>query len=207
MKTRLIFCGFIASLFVGCTSETKSDFNPVEGNYGYMTHVSGFTDRSLTLSFCYRDTNGNTIAVWPSLKIVPGNNLVVSNDTALFVGGKAAIYPDGNERLTERLIAFKGPTGSPMDITDQVFQKYYEDKGLSLTNFLGFNSLDKTNGEIQILFGSTKGRPGSKEFLTTAFGSTLTISWNEIGLIMNDVKKNGKLKREKWSGFEYLQKD
>ncbi len=58
MKTRLILCGFITSLFVGCTSETKSDFNPVEGNYGYMTHVSGFTDRSLTLSFCYRDMYG-----------------------------------------------------------------------------------------------------------------------------------------------------
>ncbi len=207
MKRRLILCGLIASLFVGCASEKTSKFVPVEGGFGYTAHVSGFTDRSLTTTFCCQDASGKTTVVWPYLQMVWGNNMVMSNDTALLIGGVAALYKDGKERLSDRLIAFKGPAGPPMDITDQVFQKYYVDKGLNLTNFLGFNSLNKTNGEIQILFGCTKGRPGSKEFLATAFDSTLTISWNEIGLIMNDVKKNGILKKEKRSGFEYLQKD
>ena len=135
--------------------------------------------------------------------------MVVNNDTAVLIGGKAALYPDGNERLTERLIAFNGPTGPSMDITDQVLMKYYAGTGMGLTNFMwgSLGSLTKTNNLIQIPFGSSKGMPGSKEFFPTAFDCHLTISWRDIEAIMADVKKNGKLKKEKWSGFEYLQKD
>lgn len=118
MKTKTILYLLATALFAGCASETTSDFNPVEGNFGYVTHVRGFTDRSMSAGFCYRDASGNTTVVWPHLEMVWGNNLVVSNDTALLVGGIATLYKDGNERLTARLIAFKGPAGPPMDITD-----------------------------------------------------------------------------------------
>ncbi len=95
-----------------------------------------------------------------------------------------------------------------MDITDQVLQKYYAGTDMSLTNFMwdSFNTLTKTNGAIQILFCSDKIRAGTKN-IWDPFDSTLTISWNEIDMIMQDVRMNGKLKKEKWSGFEYLQKD
>jgi hypothetical protein len=105
-----------------------------------------------------------------------------------------------------RLIAFKGPVGPPMDITDQVLMKYYNGTDMSLTNWSGYNSLDKTNGSILITFGSAKIRPGSKN-IWDGFDCFQTISWNEIDAIMQDVKQNGKLKMEKWSGTEYLQKD
>ena len=135
--------------------------------------------------------------------------MVVNNDTAVLIGGKAAVYPDGSESLTARLIAFKGPTGPAMDITDQVLMKYYAGTGMGLTNFMWdtLGSLTKTNNSIQIPFGSSKGMPGSKDFWPTAFECHLTISWNEIDAVMQDVKQNGKLKKEKWSGTEYLQKD
>jgi hypothetical protein len=120
MKIQIIIYGLAACLFAGCSSETTSKFIPVEGNFGYMGHVHGFTDRSLTQGFCYQNTNGNTTVVWPYLQMVAGNNLVVNNDTAVLVGGVASLLTDGNEHLLDRLIAFKGPDGPPMDITDQV---------------------------------------------------------------------------------------
>ena len=206
MKTQIIIYGLAASLFAGCESETTSDFNSVEGNFGYVTHARGFTDRSLTEGFCYRDATGKTTVVWPYLQMVWANNLVASNDTAVFVGGVASLFTDGNERLKMRLIAFKGPVGPPMDITDQVLMKYYNGTDMSLTNWSGYNSLDKTNGSILITFGSAKIRPGSKN-IWDGFDCFQTISWNEIDAIMQDIKQNGKLKMEKWSGTEYLQKD
>jgi hypothetical protein len=208
MKTKTILYLLAITLLSGCASETTSDFNPVEGGFGYVTHVRGFTDRSMTMGFCYRDANGNTTVVWPYLQMVWGNNMVINNDTALLVGGIAALYKDGNERLSDRLIAFKGPSGPPMDITDQVLKKYYAGTGFGLTNFMwdSFNTLNKTNNSIRILFGSTKIRPGTKN-IWDPFDCYLTISWDDINTIMADVKKTGKLKKEKWSGTEYLQKD
>jgi len=143
------------------------------------------------------------------LSIINGDNPVIANNTAFFVGGIASLYKDGNERLSNRLIAFKGPSGPPMDITDQVLQKYYAGTGFGLTNFMwdSFVSLTKTNNSIRIEFSSTKGMPGGKDFYSTAFDCHQIISWNEIDAIMQDVKQNGKLKKEKWSGTEYLQKD
>jgi hypothetical protein len=208
MKTQIIICGLAANLLVGCASETTNQFIPVEGRFGYVAHVRKVDEGSISVGFCYRDANGNATVVWPYLQMVWGNNMVISNDTALLVGGIASLYKDGNERLSDRLIAFKGPTGPPMDITDQVLLKYYTRTGFGLTNFMwdSFNTLTKTNGSIQILFCSTKIRAGSKN-IWDPFDCTLTISWNEIDATMQDVKKNGKLKKEKWSGFEYLQKD
>jgi hypothetical protein len=208
MNSKINLYLLTACLLAGCASESTSNFIPVEGSFGYVGHVRGFTDRSLTLGFCYRDANGNTTVVWPHIQMVAGNNMVISNDTAFLVGGVATLYKDGNERLSDRLIAFKGPTGPPMDITDQVLQKYYAGTSFSLTNFMwdSFVSLIKTNGSITIPFSSDKIRPGTKD-IWEPFDSTLTISWNEIDAIMQNVKTNGKLKKEKWSGTEYLQQD
>ena len=141
--------------------------------------------------------------------IIQGNNMVVHDDTALLVGGKAALYNDGQERLTSRWIAFKGPTGPPMDITDQMLLKYYAGTGLGLTNFMWdtIGQLIETNSLIRAEFGSSKGMPGDRDFYSSAFSCYLTISWDEIDAIMQDVKQNGKPKKEKWSGFEYFQKE
>jgi hypothetical protein len=208
MKT-VIFLGLALGLLAGCASETTSDFIPVEGNFGYVTHVKGTVDQSVSAGFCYRDTNGNTTVVWPSLKLVQGNNMIVNNDEVVLVGGKAVVYNDDKERRTRRWIAFKGPDGPPMDITDQILMRFYAGTGMGLTNFMWdtIGSLVKTNGAIQVEFCSSKGMPGDINFYSSAFGCHLTISWHDIEAIMVDVKKNGKLKKENWSGVEYLQKE
>jgi hypothetical protein len=209
MNFKINFCLFAACLLAGCASEWTSKFTPIQDGFGYVTHVKGIVDQSLSTALCYRDNNGKIAVVWPSLDIINGDNPVIKNDTAILVGGKAELYYDGVERLTQRLIVFKGPSGPPMDVTDQILEKYYAGTGLGLTNFMkdGFASLTKTNNLIQIEFVSTKGMPGGKDFYSTSFGCHLIISWHDIEAIMADVKKNGKLKKEKWSGTEYLQKD
>jgi hypothetical protein len=138
------------------------------------------------------------------LKIITGRNVIVSNDTALLVGGKATLFPDGKERLTARLIAYKGPSGPPMDITDQVLEKYYAGTGMGLTNFLwdSFHSLSTTNEHVQIIFCSFR-----RNWLQDGFDCTLSTSWRGLDEIIEEVGKTGKMKREKWSGFEYLQKE
>ena len=208
MKTQVIICGLMTSLLTGCASETKSDFTPIEGGFGYVTHVRRVDEGSLSAGFCYRDSSGNTKNVWPHLEILWGNNMVVSNDTAFFVGGRGEVYNDGKERLRERLIAFKAPSGLPLDITDQVLQKYCAESGVSFTNVIkdSFVSLVKTNGGVRILFGIIKiGERGPGTI--TDHDAFLIIPWHDMQAIMQDVKKNGKLKKEKWSGTEYLQKD
>jgi hypothetical protein len=94
-----------------------------------------------------------------------------------------------------------------LDITDQVLQKYCADSGVNFTNVIkdSFVALTKTNGALQILFGIIKigeRGPGS----INDHDASLTISWHDVEAIMQDVKKNGKAQKEKWSGFEYLQK-
>jgi len=210
MKITIISGALAVSLLSGCAIEHTSDFTPIEkGNgFGYVTHVRGFTDRSLSAGLLYQDSSGKRVEVWPHLELIESDNPVITNNFALLVGGKAELYKDGNERLRERLIAFEAPSGPPLDITDQVLQKYCEESGVDFTNVTkdSFVCLIKTNGVLQIGFGILKRNergPGD----ITAHDATMTISWHGIEVIMADVKQNGKLKKEKWSGTEYLQKD
>jgi hypothetical protein len=210
MNTRTFLCLFATSLIVGCVGEKTSKFTPIENGsgFGYVTHVSGFTDRSLSADLWYQDSNGKRTVVWPHLELIKGYNPVINNNVALLVGGKAELYKDGNERLRERLIAFEAPAGPPLDITDQVLKKYCAESGVDFTNVTkdSFVSLTKTNETLQILFGIVKiGERGPGD--VTAHDATMTISWRDIEAIMANVKKTGRLKKEKWSGTEYLQKD
>jgi hypothetical protein len=129
----------------------------------------------------------------------------ITNNVAVLVGGKAEIYEDGRERLRDRLIAFEAPAGPPLDITDQVLQKYCAESDVEFTNVVkdSFHSLMKTNGNLGVIFLVLTKSSGN----TGVHGVTNIVSWHDIKAIMADVKKNGKSKKEKWSGTEYLQKD
>jgi hypothetical protein len=211
MKTRLILAVFVTISIAGCGREnakTASDFTPLENGFGYVTHVSGFTDRSMTEGLWYQDSTGKQTCVWPYLQMIWGDNIQITNDIAVLVGGIASKYKDGRERLSDRLIAFEAPSGPPLDITDQVLQKYCAESGVDFTNVIkdSFVSLTKTNGALQILFGIIKIEERGPGWISD-HDATLTISWHDIEAILADVKKTGKLKKEKNSGVEYLQKD
>jgi hypothetical protein len=146
--------------------------------------------------------------VWPHLELIDGDNPAITNNVAVLVGGKAELYEDGVERLEQRIIAFEAPVGPPLDITEQVLKKYCVETGVAITNITKdpFGALRKKDGVVEMDFAILRRNergPGD----ITIHGTTLTISWHDIEAIMADVKKNGKLKKEKWSGTEYLQKE
>ena len=139
--------------------------------------------------------------------MVWGDNVQITNNVAVLVGGIAHRYPeDGVERLSDRLIAFEAPAGPPMDITEQVLLKYCADNGIKRANVIqdSFVSLTRTKDVLQITFGVLK---EDEKGNSTAQDTTNTISWHDIETIMSNVKQTGNLKKEKWSGVEYLQKD
>jgi hypothetical protein len=192
-------------LFTSCGKESK-DFTPIGNGFGYVTHVSGFTDRSLSEGLWYQDSTGKRTRVWPYLQMIWGDNIQVTNNIAVLVGGISHVYKeDGVERLSDRLMAFEAPAGPPMDITEQVLQKYCGESGVKRVDVVqdSFHSLTKTNGALEIIFLVLKKTPEN----TDVHGATMTIQWHDIEAIIQDVKKTGKLKKEKWSGMEYLQKD
>ncbi len=210
MKTIAIFC-VLASSLIGCAGEKiNTNFKSIEGRFGYGQHSKKIypMHNAVWTDLQYLDISGKRTVVWPHLLIIWGNNIAITNDIAVLVGGKSELYDDGIERLRERLMAFEGPAGPPLDITDQVLQKYSLESGVKLTNIIkdSFVSLVKTNSGIQILFGVIKvGERGPGTI--NAHDAAMIISWHDIEAIMADVKKTGKMKKEKRSGVEYLKKD
>jgi hypothetical protein len=207
MKTTILLCVLATGLGVSC-GKKSDNFTSIGNGFGYVTHVSGFTDRSLSEGLWYQDSTGKRNRVWPYLQMVWGDNIQITNNIAILVGGVASTYKDGQERLSDRLIAYEAPTGPPMDITDQILQRYCAQSGVAFTNVTkdSFVSLIKTNDDVQIEFGIVKRNergPGD----ITAHDATMIISWHDIEAIMSDVKTTGKLKKENQSDFEYLQKD
>lgn len=210
MNARIILCALAISLMVGCEPEKTSDFKPIENGsgFGYVTHVRGIVHRKLSVGLLYQDANGKRTMVWPHLQMVWGDNIQVTNNMAVFIGGRAELYQDGVERLRERLMAFKAPAGPPVDITDQVLQKYCAESRVAFTNVTkdSFVSLTKTNSSLRIDFGIIRrGERGPGTI--NAHDASMTISWHDLEDIIQDVEKTGTLRKEKRSGVEYLQKD
>ena len=211
MQIRPNLSGFVVLLLVGCgKTEEGNDkgFMPLESGFGYVTHVKGYTDRKLSVGLWYQDSSGKRTKVWPYLQMVWGDNIQITNNVAVMVGGVASIYEDGRERLSDRLIAFRGSSGPPLDITDQVLLKYCAESGVPFSDIVkdSFHSITKTNDALEIIFVVLKrGLRGTGTI--DADGGTEIISWHDIETIIQDVEKNGKLKKEKWSGMDYLQKN
>src|SRR5882762_969205 len=87
-------------LFASC-GKKSNDFTPIGNGFGYVTHVSGFTDRSLSEGLWYQDSTGKRTRVWPYLQMVWGDNIQITNNIAVLVGGIAHTYKeDGVERLS-----------------------------------------------------------------------------------------------------------
>ena len=116
--------GIFALLLSGCgksAASKNSDFAPLQNGFCYVTHVHGITDPSLTTGLWYRCSDGKAIQVWPQLQLVWGDNLQITNNLILFVGGITSISKDGQERLTDRLMTFRAPAGPPIEITDHTY--------------------------------------------------------------------------------------
>ena len=202
-----ILSGITLLLIAGCNRESKDEFRPIGNGFGYDVRAKGWIHRRVAAGLQYRDSAGKMAVVWPYLSSA-SPAVQIANNLAVLIGGKAERYDDGVERLTERLIAFESPTGPPMDITDQVLNRWCRETGVQFTNVIkdSFVSLNRTNNLLQIDFGIVKRNLRGSGSVDAADGTAI-FSWSDIKAITQDVKKTGHLHKEKWSGIEYLQKD
>jgi len=204
MKTKTILYLLAITLLAGCGVGKSDKSLPIENGFYYGGHSEGFPDRTSWAGLQYQDPTGKRTDVWGYLTLA--NPCVqITNNLAVMVGG---VYDDGMKRFSARLIAFEAPTGPPMDITEQLLQKYCAESGVKRTNVIqdSFVSLTKTNDALRIDFVILRRGLKSPDSIDDGDGIEI-IPWHDIEAIMQDVKKTGKLKKEKWSGVEYLQKD
>lgn len=205
VKTLIISLALVAC--VGCSEAKKAasdDFTPLMNGFGFGLHRKRYSPmhRVGWADLQYQNTNGNRIVVWPYVEV---EWVQITNNFAVLLGDKAKVYADGKERLAKRLIAFEAPSGPPMDITDQVLSKWCSESGTPLGNVVqnSFVGLSKTNNALRLDFVLLKNAPEATE----AGDGIAIISWRDLESIIQEVKKSGKLQKEKWSGVEYLQKE
>lgn len=202
MKTLITLFGLCyLLLLVGCE---RSKFLMIENGFGYGGHSQGFPDRKTWAGLQYQDPTGKRTDVWAYLGTA-SPVVQITNTLAVMVGG---VYDEGKQRFSDRLIAFEAPAGPPMDITEEVLHRYCAESGVKRADIIqdSFTSLTKTNDALQVDFGILKRDVrGPGDYM--AADATEIISWRDIRALMVDVKKTGKLKKEKSSGMEYLEKD
>jgi hypothetical protein len=187
-------------------------FTPLTNGFGYVTHVHGRTDPSLTQGLWYQDTTGNKKWVWPYLKTVWGgkwgDNLQVSNDLIVLIGEITVADSDGEEDAGDRLIAFQAPSGPPVDISEDVYKRFSTKNDVALTNIVRntINGLIKSDNGIEMRVPYFKSGGGKRDVLDPD-RITFQISWPELEAIVADVRKTGVTKKEKRSGIGYLKKE
>ena len=120
------------------------------------------------------------------------------NGKAVFLGDKPWHYRDGAEGLVARVIAFEAPSGPPMDITVQILKRWCAQSGVALTNVMQNTLVDltQTNGVLHLGFGIIKRGLRGPGTIDTDDG-TATITWDEIRQMMEEARKDGKLKKTK----------
>lgn len=206
----VLMASHVTHVMAGQPKKAEDGATPLENGFEIASYSApNYPGHHATGSnLFYKDPVGKRTRIWPYLLIIWGNNTVIRSNMIVAVAGKADTYGDGQERLTKRLIGFEAPAGPPMDITDQVLQKFCLENGVQRTNIIkdSFVSITKTNDAIAIDFVvlkyDTRGS-GTSE----AGDGRAVVSWDDIKAIMQDVRNNGKTKKEKWSGFEYLQEE
>jgi hypothetical protein len=208
MNLRVLICSLAILPSVGCNGKRADTFTPLTNGFGYVTHVNGGAENSLTQGLWYQDSTGKRTWVWPFLQMVWGENAQFSSNIALVVGGVLEKHVDGEDYMDAHLIVFQAPNGPPMDITDEIYKTYCKETGIPFTNIIrnSFVGLTRTNDSVRVGFSALKKHDGPPRW-SDSIDATVTISWLDIGSILADVKKNGTTRKEKRSGIEYLKAD
>lgn len=204
MKLRIVLSAFAMLLIAGCDMGKSDKSLPIENGFYYVGHSRGFPDRNSWIDLEYQNSTNKMTVVWACLAMA--NPVIqITNKLAVFVGG---VYDDGMKRFGDRLIAFEAPVGPPIDITEEVLHKYCVENGVKRVDVMqdSFVSLTKTNDALRIDFVILKRGIKSPDSIDDGDGIAI-IPWLDMEAIIADVKKTGKLQKEKQSGIEYLLKD
>jgi hypothetical protein len=192
-----ILCAGLA----GCM--TPNPVAPLGGGYEEKDHPnrSSTDPADARVSFQYREPNGRTTLIWPSLY---GVNEVVKVNLAIFVGDKAYVSADPNDpRGTKpRLFAVRSPA-LPLDITDEVLWRWSKATGKDFAKTVDRFSMvtpAEKNGqlELQLEFWTEEKDWPDK--------TTFQLDWKQMSDIMREVKGKGALRTDPRWGTPYIEK-
>jgi hypothetical protein len=179
--------------FAGCQSHKS--VAPLGGGYEEINHTehSFLPDaKPSRTSLEYRDPDGKTITVWPSLYSF---NEVVKGGVAIFVAEKAYLKND-SPSLLPRLFAVKSPA-PPEDITDEVLWRWSKANGKDLTKtFNRYNVAipEKKDGQLHVRLEFWQGGYMTDDDWPDT--GELQLSWPEVSEIMDAVKEKGVLQND-----------
>jgi hypothetical protein len=200
--TNLVFRfspALLGIVLAGCS--TPPIVQPLSNGYVEVTHShrSMISSADLRVSFEYREPNGRTILIWPSLY---GVGEVIQGDMAIFVGDKAYVSanPDDPRGTRPRLFAVRAP-GLPLDITDEVLSRWAKASGKDFAKAMQLFNLatpvEKNNQlEVQLEFWADES--------SWPDNSTLQLDWNQVSDIMLAVKEKGTVRKDLRWGTPYL---
>ncbi len=184
----------------GCS--TPPVVQHLSSGYGEVTHPRKSADSpaDTRVSFEYREPDGKTILIWPSLY---GVGEVIKGDVAIFVGDKAYVSSDADDpRGTKpRLFAVQAP-GLPLDITDEVLWYWSKASGKNFEKAVQLFNLatpaekgDKLEVQLEFWMGGN-GWPEN---------ATLQLDWNQVSDIMRTVKEKGTMHKDLRWGTSYIE--
>jgi hypothetical protein len=177
------FILLIIACTVGCTS-THVDQLPSayrEVTYRYRSWMAE-PDRFRT-ELRHRNANGNEVVIWPSASL----GALVKDDAVLFM-------PDYPERF---LFTFR-PPGPPLEITEPVLRQWCKDNDKDyavVSQSATFVYYKQTNDGVEFgwAFWNRKHWPES-----------VTLNWDQIFQIMDEVKAKGVAHQDAHWGRTYL---
>jgi hypothetical protein len=184
----------------GCSSPPVVQH--LSSGYGEVAHPRRSKDSpaDLRVSFEYREPDGKTILIWPSLY---GVGEVIKGEVAIFVGDKAYVSsdPDDPRGTKPRLFAVQAP-GLPLDITDEVLWYWSKASGKDFAKAVQLFSMatpvEKNNQfELQLEFWVDEN--------DWPDNATLVLDWNQVSDIMRTVKEKGTLHKDLRWGTPYIE--
>jgi hypothetical protein len=199
----LVFRFLPALLCIGLAGcSTPPMIQPLSNGYEEVAHLHRSMDSPADMRVCfeYREPDGKTILIWPSLY---GVGEVIKGDVAIFVGDKAYVSsnPDDPRGTKPRLFAVQAP-GLPLDITDEVLWYWSKASGKDFAKAVQlFNMatpVERNNQlEVQLEFWQDQ-----NDWPDNAM---LQLDWNQVSEIMRTVKEKGTVRKDLRWGASYIE--
>jgi len=205
MKLNSLLCcasvGLVVSLFWGCAITEGQRFTPLKNGFGYISRSQGLIHVRAWSELQYIDASGRKTTVWPY--VLDLESVTITNTTAILIGRKAMRYdePDSHDILVSRVIVVDGPKVA-MDISEDVLKLLCAEDNLNFSDALknyDVVSLRGTKTGFDVGFIVQKGKEPT--------GVTCSATWSQLSEITFAVKRDGKQKKEKWSGQKYLERE
>ena len=179
-------------------------YEDIGGRYVEAIYVGGGLSWEPTptrSALCYKHSDFWHSTIWPKTY-----NIIVTNDVAIFSGGKAyePPYPDEPLATGWRLFAVKAPD-LPLDITDEVVWRSAKQSNEDLTIVLknpdllkkvDIGVIDQTNGVLK--FGV---------YIRDTTNGVVHLEINKIPDIMREVKEKGVMRKDRVWGTRYIEKE